>query len=165
MRLSYATTAQYVLPRSGSVRASKILFKILQPITDSPTSISISTSTPTSVNASRSSTPPTPPRVSFSNTPYTPSQTSPRSTSPPHTPPNSKYGIGSGLGSGIQGQTPTLNLDSILQRYPGFSQAERLVYPQRDCAKLIALLKESNTAYPKDVRVLKGLLTGWLQRG
>lgn len=154
IRLSYATTAQYVLPRSGSVNASKILFQILQPITDTPTG-SLS-STPLSVNTpNKSPTPPSPPRVSF-NTPNTPyvSTNSPRSNSPPHTPPQPK------LGSSSQ----ALNLDSILQRYPGFPQAERLLYPRSDCAKLMSLLKESNTAYPMGVRVMTGLLTGWFQR-
>ena len=31
MRLAYATPAQYVIPKSGSIRAAKVLFKILGP--------------------------------------------------------------------------------------------------------------------------------------
>ncbi|EJC97639.1 uncharacterized protein FOMMEDRAFT_115176 [Fomitiporia mediterranea MF3/22] len=95
MHLSYATTAQYALPRTGSVHASKVLFKILQ-------------------------------------------VGSPRSQ--------------------------PFNLESILQKYPGFPQAERLLYPLDVCQRLMALLKESNTAYPFGVRVMTGLLAGWLQR-
>ena len=33
MRLSYATTAQYALPPSGSVSAAKVLFQLLGPDT------------------------------------------------------------------------------------------------------------------------------------
>jgi hypothetical protein len=31
MRLSYATTAQFALPRTGSINAAKVLFKIIGP--------------------------------------------------------------------------------------------------------------------------------------
>ena len=31
MRLSYATTAQFALPRTGSIQAAKVLFKIIGP--------------------------------------------------------------------------------------------------------------------------------------
>ena len=33
MRLAYSTPAQYVIPKSGSIRAAKVLFKILGPTT------------------------------------------------------------------------------------------------------------------------------------
>ncbi|KAI5118543.1 hypothetical protein M0805_008484 [Coniferiporia weirii] len=107
MRLAYATTAQFSLPRTGSVHASKVLFKIL----------------------------PAGPETS----PY---MSSPRSPSPPSSP----------------------SLDSILQRHPGFPQAERLLYPRDVVHRLTALLRESNTAYPMGVRVMTGLLTGWLRK-
>lgn len=102
MRLSYATTAQFVLPQTGTVRASKVLFKVLQ---------------------AGESTPP----------------------------------LGSGSG-------PQFDLDRILQKHPGFPQAERLMYPRGICERLVALLRESNTAYPFGTRVMTGLLTGWLRK-
>ena len=105
MRLSYATTAQFALPQTGTVRASKVLFKILHTGEGGPSS-------------------------SFG------------ARSPPLQPP--------------------IDLDRILQKHPGFPQAERLVYPRDVCARLIALLRESNTAYPFGMRVMTGLLTGWL---
>lgn len=106
MRLSYATTAQYTLPKTGSVNTSKILFKILRNIPDGPSFASSSTHTPA--------------------TPF--------------------------------------DLDKVLEKYPGFPQAERLLYPRDICHRLANLLKESNTAYPFGVRVMTGLLTGWLRR-
>ena len=33
MRLSYTTPAQYVIPKSGSIRAAKVLYKVLGPTT------------------------------------------------------------------------------------------------------------------------------------
>ena len=110
MRLSYATTAQFALPQTGSVRASKILFKVLQ--------------------AGESSPAPSKPSTGYST---------------PH-------------------QYPPVDLDRILQKHPGFPQAERLVYPRDVCERLVTLLKESNTAYPFGMRVMTGLLTGWLRK-
>ncbi|THH11426.1 hypothetical protein EW145_g657 [Phellinidium pouzarii] len=107
MRLSYATTAQFALPQTGSVYASKVLFKIL-PVASEGCSC--------------------------------PSVSSPLAS------PSYK------------------NLDSVLQKYPGFPQAERLLYPRDVCQRLTSLLRESNTAYPMGVRVMTGLLTGWLRR-
>ncbi|TDL22743.1 hypothetical protein BD410DRAFT_788044 [Rickenella mellea] len=92
MLLSYATTAQYALPQSGSIRASKVLFKILGP------------------------------------------------------------------------ESACSDIKSILDKYPGFPQAERLLYPLDICRRLAGLLKESNTSYPIGMRVMTGLLVGWLHR-
>lgn len=52
----------------------------------------------------------------------------------------------------------------ILQRYPGFPQAEYLYYPIDICRRLAAHLKESNGAYPESMRTMTGLDVGWLQR-
>ncbi|PPQ84909.1 hypothetical protein CVT25_004577 [Psilocybe cyanescens] len=52
----------------------------------------------------------------------------------------------------------------ILNKYPGFPQAEFLSYPMPICRRLAGLLKESNTAYPENLRMMTGLEVGWLQR-
>ncbi|KAI0716976.1 HECT-like ubiquitin-conjugating enzyme-binding-domain-containing protein [Earliella scabrosa] len=92
MRLSYIVPTQYVIPKSASIRAAKVLFKILDTA--------------------------------------------------------SAYA----------------DLDGVLKRYPGFPQAEHLYYPRGICRRLGALLKESNTAYPENMRTMTGLDVGWLQR-
>ncbi|KAI0370636.1 hypothetical protein BV20DRAFT_966594 [Pilatotrama ljubarskyi] len=92
MRLSYTVPTQYVVPKSGSIRAAKVLFKIL----DTATAYS--------------------------------------------------------------------DLQSLLKRYPGFPQAEHLYYPRGICRRIGASLKESNTAYPENMRTMTGLDVGWLQR-
>ncbi|PIL23105.1 hypothetical protein GSI_14414 [Ganoderma sinense ZZ0214-1] len=92
MRLSYAIPTQYVLAKSASIRAGKVLFKIL----DTAAAYS--------------------------------------------------------------------DLDGLLRRYPGFPQAEHLYYPRGICQRLAALLKESNGAYPENMRTMTGLDVGWLQR-
>ncbi|KAL7277175.1 hypothetical protein ACG7TL_009023 [Trametes sanguinea] len=92
MRLSYTVPTQYVIPKSGSIRAAKVLFKIL----DAAAAYS--------------------------------------------------------------------DLASLLKRYPGFPQAEHLYYPRGVCRRIGALLKESNTAYPENMRTMTGLNVGWLQR-
>ncbi|KAI0718753.1 HECT-like ubiquitin-conjugating enzyme-binding-domain-containing protein [Cerioporus squamosus] len=92
MRLSYIVPMQYVLSKSASIRAAKVLFKIL----DTASAYS--------------------------------------------------------------------DLDGVLKRYPGFPQAEHLYYPRGICRRLGALLKESNTAYPENMRTMTGLDVGWLQR-
>jgi hypothetical protein len=53
---------------------------------------------------------------------------------------------------------------SILNKYPGFPQAEYLYYPLSVCRRLAALLKESNSAYPESMRTMTGLDVGWLRR-
>lgn len=53
---------------------------------------------------------------------------------------------------------------SILDRYPGFPQAEYLFYPMDTCQRLAVLLKESNRTYPDNMRIMTGLEVGWLQR-
>jgi ubiquitin-protein ligase E3 D len=53
---------------------------------------------------------------------------------------------------------------SILNKYPGFPQAEHLHYPFEVCQRLAAVLKESTTAYPESMRTMTGLDVGWLQR-
>ncbi|KAI0355871.1 hypothetical protein OH77DRAFT_1424131 [Trametes cingulata] len=92
MRLSYIVPTQYVVPKSGSIRAAKVLFKIL----DTAAAYS--------------------------------------------------------------------DLPSLLKRYPGFPQAEHLYYPRGICRRIGASLKESNTAYPENMRTMTGLDVGWLQR-
>ncbi|KAL5522612.1 hypothetical protein ACEPAG_8629 [Sanghuangporus baumii] len=137
MRLSYATTAQFALPRTGSVHASKVLFKILQ----AGSSEGSNGVLPTGGSSTPTHTPTLTPSLSHTSTP-------PSIRTPPSSP-HSQSGF---------------NLESILSKYPGFPQAERLLYPRDVCQRLAALLKESNTAYPFGVRVMTGLLTGWLQR-
>jgi len=56
------------------------------------------------------------------------------------------------------------DLQSLLNKYPGFPQAEYLSYPMDVCHRLAALLKESNTAYPESMRTMTGLEVGFLQR-
>ncbi|KAF8966601.1 HECT-like ubiquitin-conjugating enzyme-binding-domain-containing protein [Flammula alnicola] len=57
-----------------------------------------------------------------------------------------------------------VDIKSILNRYPGFPQAEYLSYPMPICRRLAGLLKESNSAYPESLRTMTGLEVGWLQR-
>lgn len=57
-----------------------------------------------------------------------------------------------------------LFLCRVLQRHPGFPQAEHLYYPLDICRRLAAYLKESNSAYPEGMRTMTGLDVGWLQR-
>ncbi|CAL1699135.1 unnamed protein product [Somion occarium] len=91
MRLSYTTPSQFLIPKSGSIRAAKVLFKLLAPSTPS-------------------------------------------------------------------------DLHTIINKYPGFPQAEHIYYPIDICRRLAGSLKESNTAYPEDMRTMTGLDVGWLQR-
>ncbi|KAK7047424.1 hypothetical protein VNI00_006655 [Paramarasmius palmivorus] len=58
-----------------------------------------------------------------------------------------------------------LDLKTVLDKYPGFPQAEYLFYPMDTCQRLAVLLKESNRTYPEDMRTMTGLDVGWLQRG
>ncbi|KAF8903330.1 HECT-like ubiquitin-conjugating enzyme-binding-domain-containing protein [Gymnopilus junonius] len=60
-------------------------------------------------------------------------------------------------------ETPP-DIKSLLDRYPGFPQAEYLSYPMPICRRLAGLLRESNTAYPEGLRMMTGLEVGWLQR-
>lgn len=53
---------------------------------------------------------------------------------------------------------------SILNKYPGFPQAEHLYYPIDICHRIAAVLKESNKAYPESMRTMTGLDVGWLHR-
>jgi len=92
IRLAYATPTQYALPRTGSIHAAKVLYKIIGP-------------------------------------------------------------------SAAPG-----DLKGILDKYPGFPQAEYLFYPIDICRRLAALLKESNTSYPESMRMMTGLEIGWLHR-
>ncbi|KAK7681493.1 hypothetical protein QCA50_015585 [Cerrena zonata] len=91
MRLSYTTPSQFLIPKNGSIRGAKVLFKLLVPST-------------------------------------------------------------------------TTELHTILNKYPGFPQAEHLYYPIDICRRLAGLLKESNTAYPEHMKTMTGLDVGWLQR-
>jgi hypothetical protein len=90
MRISYMLPAPTLLPKSGTVDTSKVLYKILGP-----------TST-------------------------------------------------------------TSDFKDILNKYPGFPQAEYLFYPMDVCRKLAALLKESTASYPESMRTMTGLDVGWL---
>ncbi|THH19287.1 hypothetical protein EW146_g1847 [Bondarzewia mesenterica] len=53
---------------------------------------------------------------------------------------------------------------SILDRYPGFPQAEQLLYPMEVCQRLAVILTESNKCYPEAMRTMTGLQVGWLLR-
>lgn len=57
-----------------------------------------------------------------------------------------------------------VDLKTLLNKYPGFPQAEYLSYPMSICRRVAALLKESNTAYPEGLRTMTGLEVGWLHR-
>ncbi|KAH6908353.1 HECT-like ubiquitin-conjugating enzyme-binding-domain-containing protein [Coprinopsis sp. MPI-PUGE-AT-0042] len=56
------------------------------------------------------------------------------------------------------------DIKSLLNKYPGFPQAEYLSYPMTVCHRLAALLKESSAAYPENLRTMTGLQVGWLSR-
>ncbi|KAJ4000162.1 HECT-like ubiquitin-conjugating enzyme-binding-domain-containing protein [Lentinula boryana] len=56
------------------------------------------------------------------------------------------------------------DLKLVLEKYPGFPQAEYLFYPMDTCQRLAVLLKESNRTYPDNMRTMTGLEVGWLQR-
>ncbi|KAM6503428.1 HECT-like Ubiquitin-conjugating enzyme (E2)-binding domain containing protein [Amanita muscaria] len=60
-------------------------------------------------------------------------------------------------------ETPA-DLNSILNQYPGFPQAEYLFYPMDICRQIATFLKESNLAYPEGLRTMTGLDVGWLRR-
>ncbi|TFY73583.1 hypothetical protein EWM64_g10429, partial [Hericium alpestre] len=53
---------------------------------------------------------------------------------------------------------------TLLDKYPGFPQAEQLLYPMEICQRLAVLLKESNACYPESMRTMTGLDVGWLLR-
>ncbi|KAK2461254.1 hypothetical protein APHAL10511_006781 [Amanita phalloides] len=57
-----------------------------------------------------------------------------------------------------------IDLNSVLNKYPGFPQAEYLYYPMSICRQIANLLRESNRAYPESLRVMTGLEVGWLRR-
>ncbi|KAI0090432.1 HECT-like ubiquitin-conjugating enzyme-binding-domain-containing protein [Irpex rosettiformis] len=92
MRIAYAVPNPYVIPKNGSFRVAKVLFKI----------------------------------------------------------------VGPAMGSE--------DLQTLLNKHPGFPQAEHLYYPMDICRRLAVLLKESNLAYPESMRTMTGLDVGWLQR-
>ncbi|VDC02706.1 unnamed protein product [Peniophora sp. CBMAI 1063] len=64
------------------------------------------------------------------------------------------------LGPGTQG----VDFATLLNRYPGFPQAEHLMYPKDVCTRIAALLKESTKCYPESLRTMTGLDVGWLLR-
>ncbi|KAK0458915.1 HECT-like ubiquitin-conjugating enzyme-binding-domain-containing protein [Desarmillaria tabescens] len=92
IQLAYAIRSQYALPKTASIQAAKVLFKLLGPTEE------------------------------------------------------------------------TSNLKSILDKYPGFPQAEYLFYPMNICRRLAGLLRESNLSYPESMRTMTGLDVGWLHR-
>lgn len=53
---------------------------------------------------------------------------------------------------------------SLLNKYPGFPQAEYLYYPLMVCRRVTRLLRDSTTAYPEVLRTMTGLDVGWLAR-
>ncbi|KAF8627330.1 hypothetical protein AX15_004404 [Amanita polypyramis BW_CC] len=57
-----------------------------------------------------------------------------------------------------------IDLTSVLNKYPGFPQAEYLFYPMDICCQIANLLMESNLAYPESLRTMTGLEIGWLRR-
>lgn len=59
---------------------------------------------------------------------------------------------------------PPMDLKTILNKYPGFPQAEYLYYPIMVCRRLAGLMKESTGAYPESMRTMTGLDVGWLTR-
>jgi ubiquitin-protein ligase E3 D len=58
----------------------------------------------------------------------------------------------------------SMDLGSLLDRYPGFPQAEQLMYPKNTCTQIALLLKESNACYPEGMRSMTRLDVGWLLR-
>lgn len=92
LRLAYATPTPYALPKSGSIHAAKVLYKVMTP------------------------------------------------------------------------SEQAANLKIILDKYPGFPQAEYLHYPMPICRRMAGLLRESNNAYPGSMRLMTGLQVGWLER-
>jgi len=57
-----------------------------------------------------------------------------------------------------------MDLRTLLDRYPGFPQAEQLMYPKDTCTQIALLLKESNGCYPEGMRSMTRLDVGWLLR-
>jgi len=92
IRLAYSMTSAYALPKSASIHAAKVLYKLLKP------------------------------------------------------------------------WAAPEDIKAILNRYPGFPQAEYLFYPMGICHRLAGLLSESNVAYPESMRTMTGLDVGWLHR-
>ncbi|KAF9009979.1 HECT-like ubiquitin-conjugating enzyme-binding-domain-containing protein [Cyathus striatus] len=64
----------------------------------------------------------------------------------------------------IRPSEASADLKSLLNKYPGFPQAEYLSYPMAVCHNLAALLKESTSTYPDSLRQMTGLDVGWLCR-
>lgn len=64
----------------------------------------------------------------------------------------------------ILGPSVSPTIKSTVEKYPGFSQSEQLVYPMDICRRIAGLLKESNAAYPQGRRIMGGLDVGWLVR-
>ncbi|KAF9450605.1 hypothetical protein P691DRAFT_810009 [Macrolepiota fuliginosa MF-IS2] len=92
MRISYSATSNRITPKTGSIFAAKVLFKLLGPADAS------------------------------------------------------------------------IDLKTILARYPGFPQAEYLSYPMDICQRLAVGLKETNLVYPENLRKMADLDVGWLRR-
>jgi len=58
----------------------------------------------------------------------------------------------------------SMDLSDLLDRYPGFPQAEQLMYPKNTCTQIALLLRESNACYPEGMRSMTRLDVGWLLR-
>ncbi|KAI0036116.1 HECT-like ubiquitin-conjugating enzyme-binding-domain-containing protein [Vararia minispora EC-137] len=61
-------------------------------------------------------------------------------------------------------KTVGADLNALVNKYPGFPQAEHLMYPKDVCTRIAVLLKESNACYPETLRTMTGLDVGWLLR-
>jgi len=64
----------------------------------------------------------------------------------------------------IRPSTNSTDLKHLLNKYPGFPQAEYLFYPLDICRRLAGLLQESTGSYPESMRTMTGLDVGWLHR-
>ncbi|EGO29841.1 hypothetical protein SERLADRAFT_458146 [Serpula lacrymans var. lacrymans S7.9] len=64
----------------------------------------------------------------------------------------------------IRPSTKSTDLKDLLNKYPGFPQAEYLFYPLDICRRLAGLLRESTRSYPESMRTMTGLDVGWLHR-
>ncbi|KAL0959813.1 hypothetical protein HGRIS_011495 [Hohenbuehelia grisea] len=56
------------------------------------------------------------------------------------------------------------DLGEIVNKVPGFPQAEYLYYPMHICRRLAGILAESNRCYPESMRKMTGLDVGFLRR-
>ncbi|KAG9221776.1 hypothetical protein CCMSSC00406_0006719 [Pleurotus cornucopiae] len=79
-------------------------------------------------------------------------------------PPSSSIRAAKVLYKTIGPSESSADLKSIVNKYPGFPQAEYLYYPMNICRRLASLLVESNRSYPESMRTMTGLDVGWLRK-